>query len=87
MGVVHDTTVVLAAMDVGSTLEAFNAMRQHPDAQPHLARAAALADGFDPIICTVVDTTLTDRRIQGSEGRASRLPDWIAASRTPLVDR
>jgi quinol monooxygenase YgiN len=40
-----------------SSLDAFNAMREHPDVQPHMRRAAELADGFDPIVCSVVDTT------------------------------
>jgi|SRR6267142_832252 len=32
--------------------DAFEAMLRHPDARPHMARAAALAS-FDPILCEV----------------------------------
>jgi quinol monooxygenase YgiN len=33
----------------------FDAMRQNPQAQPHMAAAAALA-AFDPILCEVVES-------------------------------
>lgn len=36
--------------------EDFEKMLANPEAQPHMARAAAMAD-FDPILCTVADVT------------------------------
>jgi quinol monooxygenase YgiN len=39
------------------SLETFDAMREHPDVQAHMSRAAELADGFEPIVCSVVDST------------------------------
>ena len=33
----------------------FEAMRQNPEARPHMEAAAALAE-FDPILCEVVDS-------------------------------
>lgn len=32
----------------------FDAMRAHPEAAPHMAEAAAIAESFEPILCTVV---------------------------------
>ena len=37
------------------SMSAFEAMRQHPDAMPHMKAAAALAK-FDPILCEVSET-------------------------------
>lgn len=37
--------------------EAFDAMRNHPDAQPHLRQCAAIANKFNPIIATVAHST------------------------------
>jgi quinol monooxygenase YgiN len=37
------------------SLAAFEAMRKHPDAIPHMQAAAALAQ-FEPILCEVSDT-------------------------------
>ncbi len=37
--------------------DAFNAMKGQPEVSPHMIRASELAESFDPIICSVVDTT------------------------------
>jgi hypothetical protein len=31
-------------------------MQNNPDAAPHMARAAELAESFEPILCRVIDT-------------------------------
>lgn len=36
--------------------EDFEAMLQNPEAQPHMAEAAALAESYDPILCDVVES-------------------------------
>lgn len=40
-----------------ASVEAFEAMRSRPEVSPHMVRASELAESFDPIICSVVDTT------------------------------
>lgn len=36
--------------------EDFEAMLQNPEAVPHMKKAEALVDSYDPILCEVVDT-------------------------------
>ncbi len=67
------------------------------EAASDLAIGLAFA-AYETYIVPAQETSHADTRItshpaiggievQGFEGRASRLHDWIAASRTPLVDR
>jgi len=51
----HDSRRVVNDAQSAS-IDAFNAMREHPDAKSHMQRCAELADSFDPVICTVRHT-------------------------------
>lgn len=52
----HDGTRVVNFAQWGSR-ERFEAMRERNAEQPHMRRAAELADSYDPITYTLVDST------------------------------